>query len=160
MHTEDIMNKKGFTLMELLVVLVIIGILTTIALPGYIRSVERARATEALGALKALNESISIYFVEKQRCPARLGQLTATLPTESTKSFDFTINDESIPNVPGTACPGAKATRNSGAYRYFIWNPFKPSESGKPLALQCWGNTKDDQEFCKTLDLRVEENPS
>ena len=47
-------NKKGFTLVEILTVVIIIGILSALALPQYRRVVERARATEAMAAWKSL----------------------------------------------------------------------------------------------------------
>ena len=49
--------KKGFTLIEMLVVIFIMGILSSIALPKYQRSVERARVSEAQTLLRSIFES-------------------------------------------------------------------------------------------------------
>ena len=51
-------NKKGFTLLELLVVVLIIGILASIALPQYTRAVEKAKLSEALTTLKSIENSL------------------------------------------------------------------------------------------------------
>ncbi len=50
-------KKKGFTLIEVLVVVLIVGILTSIALPNYRRSVERARVAEVHTLLRAIADS-------------------------------------------------------------------------------------------------------
>ena len=50
-------NKKGFTLVEILTVVLIVGVLSAVALPQYRRAVERSRATQALGGLKNLYDS-------------------------------------------------------------------------------------------------------
>lgn len=50
-------NKKGFTLVEILTVVLIIGVLSAIALPQYRKVVERARAAEAMAGLKTLYDS-------------------------------------------------------------------------------------------------------
>ena len=48
-------QRGGFTLLELLMVVIIIAILASIALPQYLRVSERARGAEALTILKALH---------------------------------------------------------------------------------------------------------
>ena len=50
-------NKKGFTLVEVLTVVIIVGVLSSLALPQYRRVVERARATEAIAELKTLYDA-------------------------------------------------------------------------------------------------------
>ena len=47
------MGKRGFTLLELLMVVIIIAILASIALPQYVRATEKMRASEALQILGA-----------------------------------------------------------------------------------------------------------
>jgi len=51
------MNRKGFTLVELLMVVIIIGILVTLAVPNYYRSVERAKAGKAKAAMDAIRKA-------------------------------------------------------------------------------------------------------
>ena len=80
------MNKKGFTLMELLTVVLILGILTSIALPQYARSLERARATEAMAGIKALNDAVYAYAAARtgaNACPQNFNQLSVILPPAS-----------------------------------------------------------------------------
>ena len=55
--------KKGFTLVELLIVMVIVGTLITIALPKYQAAMERGRAQEAFANLKAASDILNTYFV-------------------------------------------------------------------------------------------------
>ena len=50
-------NQQGFTLIEMLAVVLIIGILVSVALPQYKRSVVRAEAMEALSNVKTLQDS-------------------------------------------------------------------------------------------------------
>ena len=48
------MNKKGFSLMEIMIVVVVVGILAAIAIPAYTGYVTRTRRTDAITALETL----------------------------------------------------------------------------------------------------------
>lgn len=72
--------KKGFTLVELLVVVLIIAVLAAIALPQYTTAVERSRATEALTLMAAISESAQRYRFHQGKWPIGWEQLDVDIP--------------------------------------------------------------------------------
>lgn len=55
-------NQKGFTLIELMIVVAIIGILAAIALPAYQNYVKKARFSELLNASAAAKTAVEVCF--------------------------------------------------------------------------------------------------
>ncbi|WP_424244983.1 prepilin-type N-terminal cleavage/methylation domain-containing protein [Elusimicrobium posterum] len=58
-------NTKGFTLVELLVVVIIIAILAVIAVPQYGKMVEKSRMADALVNVKAISDSANRYYMAR-----------------------------------------------------------------------------------------------
>lgn len=65
----------GFTLIELIVVLAIVALLVTLALPRYFHSVERSRETVLRHDLKTMRDAIDKFFADQGRYPAALDEL-------------------------------------------------------------------------------------
>jgi len=57
-------KDKGFTLIELMVVIVIIAILAAVALPNFMGATEKARESAVTSAVKALQTSLEMYAVD------------------------------------------------------------------------------------------------
>lgn len=96
--------KEGFTLVELLIVIVLIGVLTLIALPKYQTSMERARALEAMENICYLAE----YIYTHQEIDSGFSFNLSEMP-DGIKSKYFTISSD-----------GTTATRTGSDWSYTI----------------------------------------
>ena len=58
------LKRKGFTLIEVLIVVIILGILATIAVPQFTKIVTKAKASEATTNIAAINTGLEIWKLE------------------------------------------------------------------------------------------------
>jgi len=65
--------QQGFTLIELMIVVAIIGILAAVAIPAYSDYTNRAKVTELVGIGAACKTSISEYFQSQGTLPTDIG---------------------------------------------------------------------------------------
>ena len=57
-------NRSGFTLLEIIIVIIIVGVLASLSLPRFFSTVEFSRSTEALASIGALRQSIERCYLQ------------------------------------------------------------------------------------------------
>ena len=117
-------NQTGFTLIEMLAVVLIIGILVAVALPQYKRSVVRAEAMEALSNVKTLQDSAlrAKAASPNRTAPTTLNQLDIDFFDATSKdspNFSFGRYDYSM----GTDKIVVKKTTGSNTYSFQAYYP-------------------------------------
>jgi general secretion pathway protein G len=75
LRRRDLQSSRGFTLLELMIVLSIMAILMAIAIPVYNQSVVQARESVLRANLSTLRNVISQYTLDKQKAPQSLDDL-------------------------------------------------------------------------------------
>ena len=81
------LQKKGFTLMEMLATILIIGILAAIALPEYKTAVYNSRLSGVMTNVKSIANSLELYYLSMGK-----------YPTDGLASLDMTINGCTVTN--------------------------------------------------------------
>lgn len=93
-------QARGFTLIELMVVMSIIALLLTIAVPRYLSSVERSKEAVLHSDLFIMREAIDKYYGDRARYPDALEQLVTDKYLRSLPQDPFTESSTSWVVVP------------------------------------------------------------
>jgi prepilin-type N-terminal cleavage/methylation domain-containing protein len=80
-------NTNGFTLVELLVVVLIIGILAAMAMPYYEKAVEQSRAAEAMTLLRAVYDAQELHRMKTGHYASKFESLSIKLPWRGKKTW-------------------------------------------------------------------------
>jgi type IV pilus assembly protein PilE len=109
------MNRKGITLIELLIVVVIVGVLAAIAIPLYNGYMERARRVDAKTALEQLRASQEMRRAERGRYSTDLTELRNTWGAPVATAGDYTVTMVATSTTfTGTATPNTSRQSSDG----------------------------------------------
>jgi type IV pilus assembly protein PilE len=96
-------RSGGFTLIEVMIVVAIIGILAAIAIPQYADYVRRARVSEALGLLASMRPRMEQFFQDNRTFVGACASGTVATKPADTKGFQFDCGEPTATSYTITA---------------------------------------------------------
>ena len=96
-------KQKGFTLIELMIVVAIIGILAAIAIPAYADYIKRARVSEMLAKAAEVKTNLTEYYTSKNVFPT-VAQYSVQVAAPSSNIAN--VNNQTTNGTVGTGAQG------------------------------------------------------
>ena len=113
--------KKGFTLLELIVVIIIIGVLASIGFSQYTKMVEKGRTAEAKTVLGQLRSAEVAYYQEYGVYTATLSNLATDAPSATCVATNyFTYAADATTTATATRCTGTNGKTPGAASVYSV----------------------------------------
>ncbi len=92
--------RKGFTLIELMIVVVILGLLATTVMPKILSKPDQARRTRAMVDIRAIQQALGMFKTDTGRFPTTAEGLQALVSNPGLKGFDSDGYLEKVPSDP------------------------------------------------------------
>jgi len=93
-------RQAGFTLIELMIAVVIIGILASIAYPSYLSYVQRGHRAAAQSEMMDIANRQQQFFLANRRYATSLAELNYTLPSDVSARYTAAVNTNNAATPP------------------------------------------------------------
>lgn len=107
-------KNHGFTLIELMITVAIIGILAAVAYPAYLDQIRKARRAEAQAALMNIAARQQQMLLDTRSYAASVSALNVTLPgtVQQTYAISLSVGTATVPSFTATATPSGPQAKD------------------------------------------------
>ena len=131
MKTELSNRTGGFTLVEIMIVVAIIALLASIAVPGFLRARKRSQASRIINDLRLIDNAIDMYAIENNKSSGNAVAVTdwtkylkagTNLYVTGKDILGNTYGAQTVDSLPRV--PSSSKTALSDVTDYTFWSPY------------------------------------
>ncbi len=134
------LRTRGFTLIELMIAVAVVGLLSALAYPSYQQQIAKGRRTDAKQAVLELSQKMERFYTERGTYIGATLGATGLYPTISTGGYyDLSITAQTLDGFSVKAAP--RGTQAGDACASFLYNQLGEqavSADATLSAAKCW----------------------